>query len=90
MAIAFGPVGVAALGFSGDMVIECARLVDSEPLREALTNSPVADLAVLISDPLRRQLTHPAMRDFSLTRVDVAVKSFSGAAWLWLPAPPAA
>jgi hypothetical protein len=80
MAIAFGPVGVAALGFSGDMVIECARLVDSEPLREALTNSPVADLAVLISDPLRRQLTHPAMRDFSLTR------------WTWRsrvsPAPP--
>jgi O-acetyl-ADP-ribose deacetylase (regulator of RNase III) len=91
MAVVIGPLGPAAIGFSGDAIVEAGRLVDSEALRRALTGRPCADLAVLVSEQLyayavRERHANPRAEDFQ--PVEVRTKEFHGRAWLW-PGPAA-
>jgi hypothetical protein len=86
MALGFGPAGIAALGFGGDTIVECARLVDSRPVRQAIAHRLDTDLAVIVSDRLwafLRDSDHPAMAGVQATRVTVRVKNFRARAWLW-------
>jgi O-acetyl-ADP-ribose deacetylase (regulator of RNase III) len=86
MAVVLGAVGPGANGLSGDTVVEAARMVDSQVLRDAAVTHPDADLVVLVSEPLFASVAGERLpgldaNDFRL--VDVNAKNFSARSWLW-------
>jgi hypothetical protein len=85
----FGPVSQATLGFPGGTIVESARLLDSQPLRDFLNQNPDIDLAVMISDALHgvavRDELHPGLQASEFHLVEVTVKQFRRSAWLWRP-----
>jgi O-acetyl-ADP-ribose deacetylase (regulator of RNase III) len=86
MAAVIGPLGPAAIGFSGDAIVEAGRLVDSEALRTALTDRPGADLVVLVSDQLYRYAVgerHTGLLAEDFEAVEVRTKEYHARAWLW-------
>lgn len=90
MAVGSGLVGGGATGFSGPLVVNISRLVDSRPLRRALADNPGSDLVVLVLDALHREVVGPGylpprVAEFRL--VDVAMKEFTEPAWLWVSTP---
>ena len=50
MAVGVGLVEPSVTGFNGPLIVDISRLVSSEPLRRSLSDFPLADLAVAISD----------------------------------------
>ncbi|WP_433064022.1 macro domain-containing protein [Dactylosporangium sp. CS-033363] len=83
MAAVIGPLGPAAIGFSGDAIVEAGRLVDSDALRQALTGR---DLAFVVSDQLYAYAVrerHTALHAEDFTPLDVRTKEFAARAWLW-------
>jgi hypothetical protein len=89
MAVSVGLIERGLTGFDGQLIVDINRLVDSAPLRAALSEAPSADLAVAISDHVYAMMIrpgYPGIPGGQFTRVDVAAKEFSGAAWLWLSA----
>lgn len=90
MAVGSGLVGDGANGFTGPLVVNISRLVDSEPLRRAVAENPGSDLVVLVLDALHRDVIGPGylparVAEFHL--VDVAMKEFVERAWLWVSRP---
>ncbi|HET9255019.1 MAG TPA: CATRA conflict system CASPASE/TPR repeat-associated protein, partial [Pseudonocardiaceae bacterium] len=88
LATVVGPIGLAALGFSGRTPIEAARLLDSDVLRHALQEHPYIDLAVLISDQLHHYVIdegHPGLDTTQLQRHLIKIKEYCKHAWLWTP-----
>jgi tetratricopeptide (TPR) repeat protein len=84
-----GPVGLAELGFSGAMVTNMGRLLDSKPLRKWVTEHRERDLAVAVSDSLHRFVVAegvPALGREQFTRVHVRAKELTTVAWLWIGA----
>ena len=87
MAVGSGVVGWCDSGFSGPLVVNISRLVDSEPLRRAVREHPEADLVVLVLDTLRRDVVGPGYVPLSVDRfpvVDVALREFVEQARLWV------
>jgi hypothetical protein len=85
MAVGTGLVGTGPLGFSGELVIDLNRLVDSVVLREAVAGNPYTDLALLVGSAVHDDVIRPgylAPGDF--TRVEVTAKEFTAPAWLRL------
>jgi hypothetical protein len=90
MAVGCGLVGAGDNGFTGPLVVNISRLVDSEPLRAAVRDNPDSDLVVLVLDALHREVVVPgylAPRVAPFRLVDVALKEFTEPAWLWVSAP---
>ncbi|MGH3759906.1 hypothetical protein [Actinophytocola sp.] len=90
MAVGSGLVGEGATGFSGPLVVNISRLVDSQPLRRAVADNPDSDLVVLVLDALHREVVVPgylAPRVAQFRLVDVAMKEFIEPAWLWVSTP---
>jgi hypothetical protein len=88
MATSIGPVGRGATGYTGDMVVEMCRLVDSEPPRQALESYPTTDLVVVVSNVLYGWVVgvgHLGLDAADFRLVDTRVKSFQAPAWLWTP-----
>lgn len=88
MSTAFGPVGLAALGFAGSTIVEASRLLNSGVLRAALTDHPDTDLAVLVSDQLYEYVVgegYPGLDARQFEQHLVEVKEFRRLAWLWVP-----
>ncbi|MFG1606787.1 macro domain-containing protein [Actinoplanes sp. NPDC049265] len=86
MAVVIGPLGPAAIGFSGDAIVQAGRMVDSDALRIALGDRPHADLAVAVSDQLYTYAVrerHAGLRADDFQPLDVHSKEFHGPAWLW-------
>jgi TIR domain len=86
MAAAVGPVGTAAMGFTGGTIVELSRLLDSDVLRKEIAGHPDLDLAVLISGKLYDYVVsegHPSLGPEKFQRHLVSVKEFSADAWLW-------
>ncbi|WP_432994664.1 macro domain-containing protein [Dactylosporangium sp. CA-233914] len=86
MAAVIGPLGPAAIGFSGAAIVEAGRLVDSEALRRALAERPHADLAVVVSEQLYAHALAERRAGLSTEEfqpVEVHAKEFRGRAWLW-------
>jgi hypothetical protein len=83
-----GVVHRAAHGYVGPAVIEACRLRDSDPVRSALAGSD-APLVVVVADALYRDVLSQGYHGLpasAFTPVDVQVKSYSGRAWIYLPA----
>lgn len=85
MSMGTGLVGDGPLGFTGELVVDLHRLVDSVALRRAITDHVDIDLAILVNRALHDDVIRPghlAPGDFA--RVDVATKEYAGPAWLRL------
>ena len=89
MAVSVGLIERGATGFDGQLIVDINRLVDSGPLRAALSGAPAADLAVAVSDHvyvMMIQPGYPGIPGGQFTHVNVVAKEFSGSAWVWLSA----
>jgi len=89
MAVSAGLIRRSVAGFSGQLIMDISRLVDSAALRDALAAAPEADLAVAISDHVYAMVVrpgYPGIPDGQFSHLDVVAKEFSAAAWLWLSA----
>lgn len=89
MAIGVGLVEHNMAGFGGPMIVDINRLVNSAPLRAALSAYPAADLAVAISDPVHDTVIrpgYPGIPGAQFSRVDVFAKEFAAPAWIWVSA----
>lgn len=89
MAIGVGLVEHNTAGFGGPMIIDINRLVDSAPLRAALSAYPAADLAVAITDQVHATVIrpgYPGIPESQFNRVEVVAKEFAGPAWIWVSA----
>ena len=87
MAVGSGPVG--GNGFTGPLVINISRLVDSEPLRRAAEANLDADLVVLVLDTANSDFA-PGYLPVAADRVglvDLAMKESVRRAWLWVSTP---
>jgi hypothetical protein len=85
LAIGSGLLGDGPLGFTGDLVVDLHRLVDSDVLREAVRENPKADLAILVSAALHDEVVRPGHLDAQdFTRCQVTTKEFTATAWLRL------
>jgi hypothetical protein len=87
MAVGFGLIERSEAGFGGPVIVDINRLVDSAPLRSALADEPAADLAVAIADQVHALIVqpgYPGIPEAQFSRVTVAVKEFSGPAWIWV------
>jgi class 3 adenylate cyclase len=88
LAVAVGPVGLAALGFGGSTVIEVSRLLDSPSVRQLVIDEPQRDLAAIVSDPLYSYVVgegYPGLAADEFRLTEARVKTFSAKAWLWRP-----
>ncbi len=89
LALTNGVVSTGPTGFSGPAVIECFRLLDSPPVKEALVDHPAAELAVIVSDHLYNDVVRHGFRDmrpedFWNVRSSMPERNFSANAWLWV------
>jgi hypothetical protein len=88
LAIHDGEVLAEGSGWAGHDVIEACRLVDAEPLRQALRDEPEADVAVIVSERVHRAAVrdgYGSIRPETFTKVDVVVKTFQSCAWIHIP-----
>jgi hypothetical protein len=89
MAVGIGLVENSTAGFGGPMIIDMSRLVNSAPLRAALTAHPGADLVAAISDQVHSAIIqpgYPGIPGSQFTRAQVSEKEFNGTAWIWISA----
>lgn len=89
MAVGIGLVEHSTTGFGGPMVVDINRLVDSTPLRAALSAHPAADLAVAISNEVHATVIRPGYQgipEAQFSRVQVVAKEFAAPAWIWVSA----
>jgi O-acetyl-ADP-ribose deacetylase (regulator of RNase III) len=87
MAVGVGIVGHGAAGFTGAMVIGISRMLDCDPLRQALLDHPDADVAVLLSDHVHTYVVrpgYPGLPAAEFRLVTVELKEFRESAWLWV------
>jgi hypothetical protein len=85
MAVGTGLVGTGPLEFTGELVIDLHRLVDSEVLRKAVATNPDKHLAILVSQALHDDVIRPGHLDpAGFTRVVVEKKEFEATVWLQL------
>jgi hypothetical protein len=78
-------VSAGPRGFTGQLVVDLHRLVDSEVLRDAARDNPDTDLAVLVSEALHDDLVRPGHLDpADFTPVTVTAQEFTAPAWLRL------
>jgi Protein kinase domain len=87
MSVGIGLIEHSGAGFGGPMIIEMSRLVNSEPLRAALTAYPDAHLAVAISDQVHSAIIrpgYPGIPSGQFTPVEVTEKEFRAPAWIWI------
>ncbi|MER5197258.1 hypothetical protein ACWD3J_29330 [Streptomyces sp. NPDC002755] len=86
MACDVGTFKVGANGYEGEAVLSFCRLLDSFPLRNALTVHKGAELGVLISQFLYGQVItpgYPGLNKEGFTRVTAQVKHYQADAWLY-------
>jgi hypothetical protein len=83
MATDVGTVGLGPLGFTGDAVVRFSRLVDSQPLRNAVRENDT-DFVALVSDTLYRDIItrFDDLATLPFQEVDVEVKNYQARAHL--------
>jgi hypothetical protein len=93
MAIAQGPLQQAAAGYVGPGVIAASRMLDSQMLRDELRQAPGADLVLMVSDDLYRQVYRHgygglAAGSFRSAFVDDPSGKFTAHVWIYVPSGP--
>jgi hypothetical protein len=78
-----GPGRPARNGFAGGGVVRCCRVLGSRTLREQLRDTPGADLAVALSEPVFAA-TRAALRDREFRRELVSEPTKAFRSWVWL------
>lgn len=89
MSMEIGMIRPARLGFSGDAIVTAARLLNSGPARRAIIDTESADLALIVSEYVHRELVRhdfPGLDSTWFEAVTVQEKTFAAPAWLWAPA----
>jgi len=87
MSVGAGLIERHPAGFSGQLIVDVNRLVDSPALRQALADAPACDLAVAMSDHVYAMVVgpgYPGIPDGQFSPMNVVAKEFSATAWLWL------
>jgi hypothetical protein len=75
-------------GFAGQAVVKVCRLVDAQPVREALDLYPDAGVALIVSSDMFRDVisqSYPGIRADRYRKVHVQVKTFDEEAWIFVP-----
>lgn len=88
LSVSVGPFTLAAIGYAGATIIEIGRLLNSGPIRSAMTDHPDADVVGLVSDRLYADVVgegYPDPAPAEFVRRHVVVKSYRKHAWLWVP-----
>ncbi len=91
-ATSVGMIGPDEIGYTGELAVEVHRLLESNPLRQAVLDNPHADLVALVSDTLHRFVLEPdwaRLPPGSLEAQQIQTKGYERTAWLWVPQPPA-
>ncbi|GAB3855970.1 CATRA conflict system CASPASE/TPR repeat-associated protein [Dactylosporangium cerinum] len=68
LSVGSGPFTRSAIGFSGQAIIEVGRLLDCQPLRQAVLDHPDADLVAIVADRIYRDVVVEGYRDCSPRR----------------------
>jgi hypothetical protein len=87
MSVSAGLIERHSAGFSGQLIVDINRLVDSPALRQALADAPACDLAVAMSDHVYAMVIgpgYPGIPEGQFSPMNVVAKEFSATAWLWL------
>ena len=87
LAVGIGPVGLTALGFGGDTIVEMMRLLDSAALRQAAADHPNAILVAFVANQLYQWVIgagYAGFDGFQFQPVEVTAKDYTGTAWLWV------
>jgi len=79
-----------ALGYAGPALVVLQRLLDSAQARAALTESPMVNLAQIISESLYQKAVLPELGglrpwQFKKVRVDLPAKGFHQTAYVYVP-----
>ncbi|RZS44803.1 hypothetical protein EV193_101682 [Herbihabitans rhizosphaerae] len=85
VAVAHGETVVTPPFVGGDAVRRAARLRDATALRDAMTNTPDADLGLILADDFFSQVVKQGERGLSreaFKPVDVQVKDFTERGWI--------
>jgi hypothetical protein len=88
-ALGHGETVVNAPHLGGIAVLDTARLVDAQPLRDLVESDPRHDLCLIISDRFYRDIVTTSQRGLDrglFKEVHLNVKDFQGIGWLFLPA----
>ncbi len=83
VSMAKGIINRTAHGFVGPVIIEACRLLDSVPLRRAMTETRSC-LAVAFTDALYREMQSHLPDHLEFERTEFSLKSFTGIAWIYL------
>lgn len=87
VAVHYGEVHLDGTGYAGESVVTVMRLLDAQPLRNALKTAP-DDLAVIVSEPMYRDVVrhqYRGMNPSDYVQVQVSHKEFSQPAWIRVP-----
>lgn len=85
MAVGAGLLGHGPLGFTGDLIVDLHRLVNSDVLRQGIDDNPGSALGLLVSHALHDEVIRPGYVDRDeFVQVDVTSKEFTAVGWLWL------
>jgi hypothetical protein len=85
VAIHYGVAYPADNGYAGHGLVTVSRLLDSEPVKRALSDS-TANLALIISDGVYRETVlngHTSVGPDEFQKVRIQVKEYCADAWLW-------
>ena len=77
-----------ANGYPGEAVVEVCRLLDAEPLRQALGAFPRASVALIVSRSIFQDVVrhrYRGLRPERFAQVQVAVKQLIADAWIYVP-----
>lgn len=90
VAMHIGTITPARLGGAGDALITLSRLLDSPPVRRALTRNPAANLALILSSDVYRKVVLSEMgglrpNQFTEVQVEIPAKRFHETAYVHLP-----
>jgi hypothetical protein len=88
VAIHSGILHLAANGYAGPGPVETCRLLDAAPLKQALAAADEADLALIVSESLFRDMVKPEYRGLQpkdFRPVHVKVKEFDSTGYITLP-----
>jgi len=75
-------------GWAGDPLVRVARLIEAEPLREALRSDPRLDLVAVVSESMYTSVVQPGegyIGPDCFREIHVRVKEFDARAWLLAP-----